>query len=583
MKKRLICLLLSVIMLLSSCLVGCAQKDTDEAISDTNDKASESTITLSMYLMSEKEVSAEQAAAVQEAVNKITKSKFKTQLILHFFTEDKYYEAIEKCYADHAAALADPNSSLNQNKKNDKEENVTEETVLNEYGIPELKYPTAEDFQIDIMYISGYDRVKDYAEKDMLADLGDEIGSASSIINSYVSPQYLKYIESICSSTCAIPTNKPIGNYTYLLVNKELSQKYNYKPEDFKSLVDVNTKNFLQRVQDGSKDYVPLRSFTGELDVINMQYFGVDENGHVSNQFSICGGTKDPSWNYLQQSASPSLMPELMNNIFNDNGFTSQLDTLLEYKEKGYYGSNADAGKDFAVGYIKGGVEVQAQYGDKYDLIVVEKPSLTTENLFEDMMAVSANTVSTSRSMQILTYLYTNADFRNILLYGIENKNFELINSNVKDKSGNDIFYVKRLNEDYMMAPEKTGNVTLAYPLEGQPIYAADFYRQQNYDAKYDLLLGFTHDYNYMGMDAKVNEQVRKNSQAVLKTLLALTSREDLSTQMGGINTYFDISFDEFILNEVKFEEYDDTDTTFMSMYYTWLIDNKIYVEPLEE
>ena len=80
MNKRLICLILSLLMLLSGCLAGCSQKTTDEAIDDTNEEASKSTITLAMYLVSENEVSEEQATAIQDAVNKITKSKFKTRL-----------------------------------------------------------------------------------------------------------------------------------------------------------------------------------------------------------------------------------------------------------------------------------------------------------------------------------------------------------------------------------------------------------------------------------------------------------------------------------------------------------------------
>ena len=75
MSKRLFSLLICIIMVLT-CFVGC-KKDTDEAIEDTTDEASKSTHTVAMHLMSEEEVSDEQTAAIQDAVNKITKSKFK--------------------------------------------------------------------------------------------------------------------------------------------------------------------------------------------------------------------------------------------------------------------------------------------------------------------------------------------------------------------------------------------------------------------------------------------------------------------------------------------------------------------------
>ena len=76
MKKKLLCLLLSVLMLLSVALTACGKKDDEEALDDITDKASASAVTLSMYLMSEEPVSAEQEKLIEEAVNNITKAKF---------------------------------------------------------------------------------------------------------------------------------------------------------------------------------------------------------------------------------------------------------------------------------------------------------------------------------------------------------------------------------------------------------------------------------------------------------------------------------------------------------------------------
>ena len=93
--KKLISLFLGLVLVLGVCLTSCSKKDDSEAISDVTNKASESAITLAMYLMSEEEVSAEQAAKIEAAVNKITKVKFKTQMKLYFYTEEEYYEKLE--------------------------------------------------------------------------------------------------------------------------------------------------------------------------------------------------------------------------------------------------------------------------------------------------------------------------------------------------------------------------------------------------------------------------------------------------------------------------------------------------------
>ena len=152
MNKRLICLLLSVVMLMSVCLAGCSKKTDDEAISDVTETAAESTLTLTMYLVSEEEVSEEQAEKIQTAANRITKSKFKTQLELRYFTADEYTEALEKAFVDTEEAKEAKEKAEKELKAAIKRGEVTtvvttsgeeteEATIINEHGIPELAYP----------------------------------------------------------------------------------------------------------------------------------------------------------------------------------------------------------------------------------------------------------------------------------------------------------------------------------------------------------------------------------------------------------------------------------------------------------
>ena len=114
---------------------------------------------------------------------------------------------------------------------------------------------------------------------------------------------------------------------------------------------------------------------------------------------------------------------------------------------------------------------------------------------FENMFAVRANTADLARSMEIVTYLNTNVEFRNLLLYGVENENYELLESE-PDENGNVYTYVNRLNENYMMAAEKTGNVNIIYPTADQPLNLTSYYKQQNADATKDLLFTFTYKIN---------------------------------------------------------------------------------------
>ena len=85
MMKRWLCLFLCALMLLSAVLTGCSsKKETGEEDKDKiSEDASASAMTLSMWIVSEEEVTAEVANAVTRALNEITESKFKTRLAIH--------------------------------------------------------------------------------------------------------------------------------------------------------------------------------------------------------------------------------------------------------------------------------------------------------------------------------------------------------------------------------------------------------------------------------------------------------------------------------------------------------------------
>ena len=530
MTKRIIALLLSLVMVLA-CLVGCKK---DDAIDETIKEGSEKTITLSMYLMSEEEVSEEQALAIQNAVNKITKSKFKTQLVLRYFTEEQYYTALEKAYEDDLNS-DDFEQNFSNALKEELESETAEETFVDEYGVVQLKYPTITDYQVDIFYLSGYDRLASYIENDMVQELSDEISSASKVLNTFIHPGYISGLDTVCNGTYAVPVNAPIGEYTYILVNKEILKEYNHAAGDFSSILSSTSQHLLDHVSKYNPEYVPLRSFTdsGELDVSYIRYFGIDESGHFNDkEFSLLGGYYSPNWKYLStgQFTRPA-------SIFNDTDFIAQIETLVKYKENGYYGTEADADKKFAMGYIKGGVEVIEEYGDEYEIIVHQAPVLDTMDVFENMFAVSSNSVDLARSMEIITYLYSNADFANLLLYGIEGENYELVDSEMLDENERPLQVVKPLaGNTYVMSPEKIGNTLLVYPTIDQHPNQREIYKQQNLDATVSLVMGMTHNFDEMVLSEYHTTYLRDQSKLVLEKLLTLDKIEG----EGGLNEYIE-------------------------------------------
>ena len=533
MNKRILCLLLSFVMLASVLLTGCGQKTDEEKIDKINETAAKNTVTLSMYLMSESEVSAEQEAKIEEAVNLITKSKFKIQVDLRYYTPDKYYDALEGAFkAAEEEKAAKKNNKGNAAKTTAEGEAATEEaTIINQYGIPELAYPSISDNQVDIFYVGGYNRLDSYVMKNWVTTVDDSLSSDAQIISDYVSEVYLKYVNTVSRGTYMVPTNTAVGEYTYMLLNKEMLKKYNYSStKGFTSLVSKDVKDLLANVAQYDKDYLPLYSGTGELDLIDITYYGVDANGSLTYDFSVMGGRKDPTWKYLQ----PNNFYDF-HNVFSSLYFKEQVRDLTEYRLNGYYGTEADANKKFAVGYIKGSADIAEVYGDEYELIVLDTPKMSTDQLYANGFAVSTFTAKSSRAMEVITYLNTNVDFRNLILYGIEGENYEIV-----EKEVDDVMYktVQRLNDSYMMDVNKTGNVIIAYPTVDELPNIREYQKIQNRDTSVMLDLGFVlaqddpTDRYYKGA-ASIDEM----DEAVLEELLAggMTEEEVIAKIAEGV------------------------------------------------
>ena len=474
------------------CFAGCAEKDKSDVMNKIGEEASEGAVSLSMYLMSEEEVSDEQELAMEKAVNAITEKEFKVHLDLRYFTPDKYYQALE---AD-LAKMTEYYSGDGIGK-----EEATP-VYTDEDGLPVTFYPPIEEFDVDIFYFGGYDKYVKYSEAGYLRDISTEIDGSAKALKAVINTNLLDQVKALNGKYDIVPTNRAIGEYTYLLLNKKVLQETQYAASDINSLVDEDCQDLLSLVDDIFGDeYVPLKSYTGELDLIDVEYFGVDENGMMTDGFSLIAGTYSNSWAYGAAGSYPEMSHILNTKNCGRLSAEEQIKILKGYEFNGYLGDEEDADKPFAVGYIKGGAEVVEKYGDDYEIVPVQMPKLDTADVYEHVMAVSEKTNSVKQSAEIITHLNTNEEFRNLLLYGIEKENYVWVDAigedgnPIIDEDGNVYKVVSRLTEDpeklYVMDKNKTGNVIYAYPAVGENPLASDYALEQNQDIQLDYTIGF--------------------------------------------------------------------------------------------
>ena len=547
------------------CFAGCADKDKADVMNKIGLEASEGAVTLSMYLMSEAPVSDEQELAMEAAVNAITEKEFKVHLDLKYFTADKYYETLE---AD-LKKMTEYYSGDGIGKKEDTP------VYTDENGLPVTYYPPIEEFDVDIFYFGGYDKYVKYSEAGYLKDISTEVDGSAKALKAVINTNLLNQVKALNGKYDMIPTNRAIGEYTYLLLNKKVLQETQYAASDITSLVDEDCQDLLSLVDDIFGDeYVPLKSYTNELDLIDVEYFGVDANGMMTDDFSLIAGTYNNSWVYGAAGSYPE-----MSHILNtkDSGRLSaqeQIKVLKGYEFNGYLGDEADADKPFAVGYIKGGAEVVEKYGDDYEIVPVQMPKLETADIYEHVMAISEKTNSVKQSAEIITHLNTNEEFRNLILYGIEKENYIWVDAigedgnPVIDEDGNVYKVVSRITDDpdkvYVMDKNKTGNVVYAYPAVGENPLASDYALAQNQDLQLDYTLGFNlynASFAKLGdLDLTALKAVTVASASFYQKIVDAKTEDALNAVLDEIKAYIDGADVKAVLDMPGMEEAPETD-----------------------
>ena len=579
MSKKLICLLLGVVMLLGV-LASCSGDKAGDTLNKIEDEASENAVTLAMYLLSEEPVSSDTEAEIESALNAITEKRFKTRIDLRYYTlegyyyyTDKeytekakevklyidaegnvnnqkigdqiidttgdlksekfpelkavhvagYYQQIDKAFADRAEAKA--NGTIKQDKS-EKEQAQETETVN---GQVRIKYPTIADYQVDILYMGGEEIFQKYRADGMLSKIEDD---TLKDLKTNIPNQYLANIKQLNGNgTYAIPTSKAIGDYTYLLLNKQaLEDAYRSvgngvsDPELYSSLTSKDVKDFIEYTlrdsEKGSEFYGIYTNLSkDELLINNIRYWGVDSEGSLSNAFSVLGGYYSNSDKYLSASTYVGI-----ENLFENDDFVDELKTLKYYESENYINYEKQEGKKFAVGYVTGGAELYDEYGAEYELVPVAIPRLTEEELYSDLYGVCSYTSNMGRSMQIINQLNMDENIRNLILYGVKDKHYRLIDTTLKNEYGENVMAVLRTDVGkayYNMDINKTGNTFVAYHELTDEEYSAvlalsnedksddaaskallerfirlkDYHVKQNQEAQVDLELGYKINY----------------------------------------------------------------------------------------
>ncbi len=532
MKKRVVSLLLCLAMMLSACalcLTGCGSKEEEEESSNTPQADTAATLVMWCVTESEKTLNAdgelvfdeETEAQMKEVVKQmtaITQSKLKTKLIVKYMTMDEYAQRLEEAFKwqqDEAKRLEEAKDK-DKNNKGDKNENpeVEEEEEeddgkieYDEDGNPIIdttKYPElTEDqlkYQVDIVYIAGRDQYMDYIsgygkskkeiEKLIAAGKADEytykkwlaplnttdVNSEVKKISSFVSSSLLNAVKQK-GTAYAIPNNNIIGEYTYMLIDKQLFDQF-YHTASIDSIFSVaDLGPFLEDVAAYATDVLPINADVNYCMSMIAHYWDIHpETYAVTGDFSVLG--------YAYSSTDRVNRGDIVlkfDNLFQNDTYLTALRNLMDFKYKGYFGTPAE-GQKSAVSFVKGSAADAAAYAEDYYTVVVDYPLATSDDIYGNMFGISAYSSNIRKSMQVISLLNTDVEFRNLFLYGIEGTNYTRhTDGTVSATSSN----------KYLMDIAKTGNEFLAYVPAGTDAAYWEYAKQQNRESLVDPLLGF--------------------------------------------------------------------------------------------
>ena len=502
MKKRFLCLILAIVMIVPFVLASCGESEDDkmkEIILGGDGAEIDRALTLSIWLPTDAITIKGQTAdlsqmsqqnklelqksypdvydflrrvdEVEDAINKVLISRnYYTNIDIVPVNNEFYEEAL----AERFAKMDEKSNPFDMNNKGDSNAYANEvvEEIVGNKKLYNLLYRPVDENQLDIFLIrdygeySGYEQYMSYIEKGYLLPLNkttDANGTTDlfpktnyiTATGTYTSINKLIRTEIMSSMKVndliyALPNNHLYASQEYFAVNKDvfekLSGEYSIKSlTDFDSIVaymnsvsKLNDATVVPMLNNGS---VPA---FGLVDLDNLTYGDSALNDIFSNEEFVNFVRA-----YKQAEADGLIASELV------NGQTAAVELFL--------GENVE--------------EINAKAEDYY-LIPVGEHKVDSSELYSSMFAISTFSLDYDRAMKILNLLVSDSQIVTMLQYGIENEDYSI---KVDKVNGHDVETLN-LNKDtsYQMNNMYTGSSYYTFPHNGATIDQWDDVKNAN-------------------------------------------------------------------------------------------------------
>ena len=453
MKKRLLCLIMILVMVLPLILSSCGDEMTAEELANENFRAAEKALTLSVWLpVPRVDLDGDGTVdgvdpnfqtrmdAVEAEINSFLRSgNYCTLLEIVAIDEAEYYEKLTAEFASIKEAEAkDGKAYLTADKY------VNHAVANKETGIYEMAYPEVLDTQLDIFFVGGYDNYLSFV------DSGDTYALNDFFTEGKVYNGLFKKIRSVFMDAMkvdgkyhAIPNNHVYAEGGQcILVNKELFNAYsNMTWEEGMDLYSLQA--FIESVGSMSLDNVVPFVGTGS-DIPGVVY--LDKDNLVAS--SVSTGYVDSKTGLMVYE------PKYLYDLDEYKAYTQFYKDLCA---NNYAFETLADGMTAAVKVVDGNSLSLAEYADEYYIIESVPAYANLETMYSSMFAISSHSANYTRAMDILYLLQDNVELRTLLQYGIKGVDYEVVGEG-ENKT------VSKLDSAYSMNILYTGNGYRTYP-----------------------------------------------------------------------------------------------------------------------
>lgn len=605
-----VCVLLVVCMLAPLAFAGC---DSGESRFDAQNRKA---ALLTIRFLVEDSTTSEALELVQKEMNYITETKYTTRVVLIGLTRDEYDAEITRlfdAYDEEQERLKEEEEISKSIEKESKEQarkdkaagitqaptkRPTDPPKTTELYTEKIEWPKLEKDQFDILLITSSEMFQELAADGRLSGLDEDLGTKAKVLREYIHPSIMMAGQ-YGGQTLAIPTNKVIGEATYIAVNKRLAEEFNAAAEAQAAALEAAEEAAAAAAAENEGQEAAEDGETEEEVIVKLNKLDlakVSEYQHLTQYLewvkanksgvALINGPFEPIKNFdklfpempdfaavsnagktlvyvpeqepteppptkatepptddegnlvtedpLETTIPPTtnkpkntpaattLAPDKasMVNKYTAAPFVTIAKLNLEYRQKGLFETAAVSPETERAAYIaRGTLEDRLAWeaadkanGFDYEYILYASPVADKYELQNGMYAVSvASKVTVSRCMEIITLMNTNKQFKNLFAYGVEKVHY-IYNDNNR---------IERVNNQYLVDPNYTGNQFIGDLMEGDNPNKLEIAKEHNLGVVNSVFLNIYLDKTKLtpeGEEAipKINELSQKFNRILL-------------------------------------------------------------------